>query len=86
MAEAILSDRKLILPCAVYLNGEYGQEGIFFGVPAMLGKDGVEKVIEYDLNEEEMAAFCRKNFTKVVSDTIVFQCTPEAQAIGRAKL
>jgi malate dehydrogenase len=56
MAEAILSDRKLILPCAVYLNGEYGQEGIFFGVPAMLGKDGVEKVIEYDLNEEEKAA------------------------------
>lgn len=56
MAEAILSDRKLILPCAAYLNGEYGQEGIFFGVPVMLGKDGIEKVIEYDLNEEEMTA------------------------------
>ncbi len=56
MAEAILSDRKLILPCAAYLTGEYGQEGIFFGVPVMLGKGGIEKVIEYDLNEEEMTA------------------------------
>ena len=45
MAEAILSDRKLILPCAAYLNGEYGQEGIFFGVPVMLGQDGIEKII-----------------------------------------
>ena len=56
MAEAILKDKKLIVPCAVYLNGEYGQEGIFFGVPVMLGKNGVEKIIEYNLNEEEMAA------------------------------
>lgn len=56
MAEAILTDRKLILPCAVYLNGEYGQKDIFFGVPVMLGKDGVEKIIEYELTEEEMTA------------------------------
>ncbi len=56
MAEAILSDRKLILPCAAFLNGEYGQEGIFFGVPVMLGKDGIEKIIEYELNDDEMAA------------------------------
>lgn len=56
MAEAILKDKKLIVPCAVYLDGEYGQKGIFFGAPVMLGKDGVEKIIEYDLNEEEMAA------------------------------
>ena len=56
MAEAILSDRKLILPCAALLDGEYGQEGIFFGVPVMLGKDGIEKIIEYELNDEEMAS------------------------------
>jgi malate dehydrogenase len=56
MAEAILKDKKQILPCAAYLNGEYGQEGIFFGVPVMLGKNGIEKIIEYDLNEEETAA------------------------------
>ncbi|OQX62052.1 MAG: malate dehydrogenase [Anaerolineaceae bacterium 4572_5.1] len=56
MAEAILKDKKLIVPCAAYLNGEYGQEGIFFGVPVMLGKNGIEKIIEYDLNDEEKAA------------------------------
>ena len=56
MAEAILSDRNLILPCAAYLTGEYGQEGIFFGVPVMLGKNGVEKIIEYDLSDAEKAA------------------------------
>ena len=56
MAEAILKDKKLIVPCAAYLNGEYGQKGIFFGVPVMLGKDGVEKIIEYELNEDEMIA------------------------------
>ncbi len=56
MAEAILKDKKQILPCAAYLNGEYGQEGIFFGVPVMLGKNGIEKIIEYELNEEEKAA------------------------------
>jgi len=56
MAEAILKDKKLIVPCAVYLDGEYGQKGIFFGAPVMLGKDGVEKIIEYELNDEELAA------------------------------
>ncbi len=56
MVEAILKDKKQILPCAVYLDGEYGQKGIFFGAPTMLGKEGVEKIIEYNLNEDEMAA------------------------------
>ncbi len=56
MAEAILKDRHLIVPCAAYLQGEYGVDGIFFGVPVMLGRNGIEKIIEYDLNDEEMAA------------------------------
>ena len=56
MVEAILKDKHLIVPCSVYLEGEYGQEGIFFGVPAQLGRKGLEKVIEYDLNEEETNA------------------------------
>ncbi len=56
MTEAILKDKKLIVPCAAYMQGEYGIEGIFFGVPTMLGRNGVEKIIEYELNEEEMAA------------------------------
>lgn len=56
MVEAILRDRHLTVPASVYLEGEYGQEGIFFGVPAQLGRAGLEKVIEYELNEEEMQA------------------------------
>lgn len=53
MCEAILKDKHLIVPCSVYLKGEYGHEGIFFGVPTQLGRGGMEKIIEYDLNDEE---------------------------------
>lgn len=53
MVEAILKDKHLIVPCSVYLDGEYGQEGIFFGVPAQLGRNGLEKVLEYELNDSE---------------------------------
>ena len=57
MAEAIAYDkRKVILTCA-YLDGEYGVNGLFVGVPAILGKNGVEEVIELDLTAEEKAAF-----------------------------
>ncbi|MBM4348679.1 MAG: malate dehydrogenase [Deltaproteobacteria bacterium] len=53
MAEAILKDKKRILPCCVYLNGEYGLKDICFGVPVKLGEKGVESIIELDLTEEE---------------------------------
>ncbi len=56
MVEAILKDKHLIVPCAAYMQGEYGLSDIFFGVPTMLGRKGVEKIIEYDLDEDEMAA------------------------------
>lgn len=56
MVDAILSDRQLVVPASVYLDGEYGQSGIFFGVPAQLGAKGLEKIIQYDLNDEEQAA------------------------------
>ena len=56
MVEAILLDRQLIVPASVYLEGEYGQSGIFFGVPAQLGHGGLQRVIEYDLSPEEHAA------------------------------
>lgn len=56
MVEAILKDKHLIVPCSVYLEGEYGQKGIFFGVPAQLGRKGLEKVIEYDMDDDEKAA------------------------------
>lgn len=54
MAEAILTDRKTLAPCAVYLRGEYGIENLFIGVPVLLGKNGVERIIELDLDESEM--------------------------------
>lgn len=53
MADAILKDKHLIVPAAAYLNGEYGLKDIYFGVPVQLGRQGVEKIIEYELNESE---------------------------------
>jgi malate dehydrogenase len=59
MVEAILHDRKRVLPCAVLLNGEYGVEGLFVGVPVVLGAGGMERVIEIKLSDDEAAAFQR---------------------------
>ncbi len=56
MADAIFNDKKKILPCAALLEGEYGIQGLYVGVPVVLGKDGVEKVIELKLTPEEAAA------------------------------
>jgi malate dehydrogenase len=56
MIDAIFNDRKKILPCAVYLEGEYGLNGLFVGVPAKLGANGVEQIIEIKLTAEEQAA------------------------------
>ena len=56
MAEAILKDKHLIVPAAAYLTGQYGLKDIFFGVPVQLGRKGVEKVYEYQLSDQEMAA------------------------------
>lgn len=57
MAEAILKNKKLIIPCAAYMDGEYGLTDMFFGVPVMLGSGGMEKIIEYKLDDEEKAMF-----------------------------
>jgi len=56
MAEAILKDKKRILPIAAYLEGEYGVKGYYMGVPAVLGAGGVEKIVEVELNADEKAA------------------------------
>jgi len=55
MVEAILLDRRRILPCAAYLEGEYGIDGLFVGVPVILGNGGMEKVIEISLTDDEKA-------------------------------
>ncbi len=57
MAEAILKDKKLIVPCSILMQGEYGLHDMYFGVPTMLGANGMEKVIEYELDAEEKALF-----------------------------
>ena len=56
MAEAIVNDQKRILPCAAWLNGEYGMKDLFLGVPVKLGRKGMEKVIEVELTKDERAA------------------------------
>ena len=61
MAESYLKDLKKQLPCAVYLNGEYGAKDIYAGVPVVIGSGGVEKIIELDLNEVE-----KENFNKSI--------------------
>lgn len=59
MVEAILKDKKLILPASAYLDGEYGLRDIYFGVPVVLGRKGVERIIEIELTDEEMEAMKR---------------------------
>ena len=55
MVDSILLDKKMIMPCAVYLQGEYGINGLFVGVPAKLGANGVEQIVEIELSENERA-------------------------------
>ncbi|MCK5437272.1 MAG: malate dehydrogenase [Desulfobulbaceae bacterium] len=56
MAEAILTDSKRVLPCAAFLEGEFGISGCFLGVPAVLGAGGVERILEFELTQDEKAA------------------------------
>jgi len=59
MVEAIVNDQKRILPCAAWLEGEYGMSGLYLGVPCKLGRNGLEKVIEVELSADERAALER---------------------------
>jgi malate dehydrogenase len=61
MAESYLKDKKRLLPCAAYLNGEYGVKGMYVGVPVIIGANGVERVVEIKLNAAE-----KRNFDKSV--------------------
>ncbi|MBT7613338.1 MAG: malate dehydrogenase, partial [Rhodospirillaceae bacterium] len=57
MAEAYLKDKKRVMPCAAQLNGQYGVDGLYVGVPVVIGAGGVERIVEISLNEEEQAGF-----------------------------
>ncbi|MBS3819306.1 malate dehydrogenase [bacterium] len=68
MVESIIKDKKKVLPCAAYLEGEYGINGIYFGVPIKLGANGVEEIIEIDLTDEEKKAI--KNSEEAVRNVV----------------
>ncbi len=59
MAESYLKDQKRLLPCAAYLNGEYGISGLYAGVPAIISAKGIERVVELDLDSHEREAFMK---------------------------
>jgi len=67
LVNAIVNDTKEILPCSVLLDGEYGAEDLCIGVPVLIGKDGFEKVIEYELSSKELEMF--RNSTNAVKET-----------------
>ncbi|MCX6065225.1 MAG: malate dehydrogenase [Chloroflexi bacterium] len=68
MVEAILKDKHLIVPCAAYMQGEYGLNDMFFGVPVQLGRKGIERIVEYKLDASEQASFDKSAAS--VKDTI----------------
>ncbi len=56
MVEAIVKDKKRVLPCAAWLTGEYGLQDVYCGVPCKLGRNGLEAILEVELSEEEQTA------------------------------
>ena len=73
MAEAIVKDKRRILPCAAYLEGEYGHEGIFLGVPCQLGEGGLQRIIEVELTEGEAEALAKS--AEAMHETIGALCS-----------
>ena len=57
MVAAVLHDQKKLISCSALLEGEYGESDLCIGVPAIIGRNGIEKIVEFDLNEAEKAAF-----------------------------
>lgn len=71
MVKSILFDEKRLLPCSAYLDGQYGVSGIFLGVPVIIGKKGIEKIVELHLTEEEMSMFNKSaSAVKAMIDTL----------------
>jgi malate dehydrogenase len=69
MAESYLKDKKRVLPCAALLTGQYGVDGVYVGVPVVIGAGGVERIVEIELNAEERAGFDKSvNAVKVLMD------------------
>jgi malate dehydrogenase len=81
MVDAILLDQKRILPCAVYLEGEYGYDGLFLGVPTKLGSRGVEQVVQIELTEAEKQALDRS--AQAVRELLAVMKLPAAGKAGQ---
>jgi malate dehydrogenase len=65
MAEAVLMDRKRLIPASAYLTGEYGLDDVYIGVPVILGASGIERIIQLDLSNEELSSLQKSgNFYK----------------------
>jgi malate dehydrogenase len=76
LVESIVRDQKRVMPCCVYLDGEYGQKDICLGVPVTIGKNGWETIVDYKLNSDEQAAFAKsadavRSMNAVLSETKV---------------
>ena len=82
MAESYLKDKKRVLPCAAYLNGEYGIKDLYVGVPVVIGAKGVERIVEIQLNGTEKTAF-EKSAQAVA--TLVDACKTIAPNLGKGK-
>jgi malate dehydrogenase len=80
MAESYLKDKKRVLPCAAYLNGEYGVKDLYVGVPVVIGEKGVERVVEIELNGAERSMF-EKSAGSV--QTLVDACKKIAPSLGK---
>jgi malate dehydrogenase len=81
MAESFLKDKKRVLPCAAYLNGEYGVKDLYVGVPVVIGAGGVEKIVEISLDSSEKAMFAKS--VKSVKE-LVDSCISLAPTLGQA--
>ncbi len=81
MAESYLKDKKRVLPCAAYLNGQYGVKGLYVGVPVVIGAKGVEKIIEVKLDRSEKSKFAKS--VKAV-EGLVDACKKIAPDLGKS--
>ena len=73
MAEAILKDQKRIIPAIAYLEGEFGMDGIYLGVPTVLGKNGIERIIELELTDDEKQALTKSaDSVKAVMNVLAY--------------
>ena len=82
MVEAILKDQKKIMPCSVYLQGEYGINDLYVGVPVVLGARGVERIVEIELSSAERDAFER---SAASVQTLVDACKKIAPGLGQSR-